>query len=341
MPRVSSERTLGFVLRHVFESRRNSSSGRRICFGSCCAGITADNEFRPSSMSVLFSASSKRPVQRLASGSHRSGRGSIFAFLQERWPVFLDSLAKDLWLVRLRRNTASSSRGRRFCLSTMTMFAFTSTTAEGLLKPVPHQHSQALAKTWVAQGVKVSRAESSPAYRRLLDSVEKTIPAAESVMKNGSVSPTDGPSSSPWAGSGGYSARNSGAPRCVKISARFCAHRLGSGASRPVNLPPVPPVMLHHIPRYLARSLGDDRRTKIAFLLVDGLALDQWIALRDVLGELDSKLWFRENVFRRVPTDHLGFPAGRLCRQTADLASRRAFILRTGESWTQFWVIGG
>ena len=51
-----------------------------------------------------------------------------------------------------------------------------------------------------------------------------------------------------------------------------------------MKLPPAPPVMLDHIPRFLARSLEDDRRSKVAFLLVDGLALDQWIALREVLG---------------------------------------------------------
>jgi hypothetical protein len=46
-----------------------------------------------------------------------------------------------------------------------------------------------------------------------------------------------------------------------------------------------------------------DRRTKVASLLVDGLALDQWIALREVLGELDSKLRFREDlVFAWIPT---------------------------------------
>jgi len=34
-------------------SRRNSSSSHRTCSGSCCAAITADNEFRPFSMSAL------------------------------------------------------------------------------------------------------------------------------------------------------------------------------------------------------------------------------------------------------------------------------------------------
>jgi hypothetical protein len=110
-----------------------------------------------------------------------------------------------------------------------------------------------------------------------------------------------------------------------------------------INLPPAPPVMLHHIPRFLARSLGDDRRTKIAFLLVDGLALDQWIALREVLGELDSKLRFRENaVFAWIPT------ITSVSRQ-ATFAGKPpiyfpASIHTTDKEpglWTQFWVDQG
>ncbi|VVM08331.1 hypothetical protein [Methylacidimicrobium tartarophylax] len=34
----------------------------------------------------------------------------------------------------------------------------------------------------------------------------------------------------------------------------------------------------------------------VGFLLVDGLALDQWLALRKVLGDLDSQLRFCEDL---------------------------------------------
>jgi hypothetical protein len=110
-----------------------------------------------------------------------------------------------------------------------------------------------------------------------------------------------------------------------------------------INLPPAPPVMLHHIPRFLARSLGDDRRSKIAFLLVDGLALDQWIALREVLGELDSKLRFRENaVFAWIPT------ITSVSRQAAFAGKPPIYFptsIHTTDKepglWTQFWVDQG
>jgi hypothetical protein len=49
------------------------------------------------------------------------------------------------------------------------------------------------------------------------------------------------------------------------------------------NLPATPPVMLHHIPRYLARLLETTEVEKVALVVLDGLALDQWIVLRQVL----------------------------------------------------------
>lgn len=70
-----------------------------------------------------------------------------------------------------------------------------------------------------------------------------------------------------------------------------------------VNLPPVPPVMLHHLPRFLARQMGDDRKSKIALIVVDGLAMDQWIVLRDALASRQAGFRFREQaVFAWVPS---------------------------------------
>ena len=39
--------------------------------------------------------------------------------------------------------------------------------------------------------------------------------------------------------------------------------------------------MLHHIPHYLARQ-ATDNNAKIALVVVDGLAMDQWLVIREV-----------------------------------------------------------
>ncbi|MBN2032995.1 MAG: BREX-3 system phosphatase PglZ, partial [Deltaproteobacteria bacterium] len=69
------------------------------------------------------------------------------------------------------------------------------------------------------------------------------------------------------------------------------------------NQPPVPPVMVHHIARAMAREVSQFPDEKVALIVMDGLALDQWIILRDALAKQRPKFAFRENaVFAWIPT---------------------------------------
>ncbi len=238
-------------------------------------------------------------------------REAFFAFLQERWPVFLDRMVA-------RQDDAvhedTPDYGFEFAGPSVLPFDHDDVRVYidnlflgGLLQPVPHEHAETLAKTWAAYGIKVSPEENR--RRRmdgLLDSIEKALPTVETrhgewfhfayrwaelvalELESDATLPEE------------YRERLEALRR--RIDSALTAWVLKRYASL-INLPPAPPVMLHHIPRFLARSIGDDRRTKVAFLLVDGLSLDQWIVLREVLGEQDSKLRFRENaVFAWIPT---------------------------------------
>jgi len=276
---------------------------------------------------------------------------AFFAFLQERWPVFLDSLAKP-------KDDAvhedAAEYGLEFPGPAFLPFDHPDVRIyidnlflEALLQPVPHEQSQVLAKTWVAYGIKVSTVENR--CRRmegLLDSIEKTIPPSEAHHREWlnfayrwaellalELEPdTTLPE--------GYR------KRLEALKSRIDAVLTGWVVKRYsslINLPPVPPVMLHHIPRFLARSIEDDRRLRIAFLLVDGLALDQWIALREVLREQNSTLRFHEEaIFAWIPT------ITSVSRQAA-FAGKPPFyfpesIHNTEKEpllWTQFWVNQG
>lgn len=272
-------------------------------------------------------------------------REAFFAFLQERWPVFLDSLAKP---------EDASRYGFEFPGPTLLPFDhhdvriyIDNLFLEGLLQPVPHEQSQALAKTWVAHGIRVSPVENRRRRMEgLLDSIEKTIPTVEA--RHGEWLHF----AYRWAELVALE-REPDTTLPEEYRERLEALRsridsaltgwVGKRYASLINLPPAPPVMLHHIPRFLARSLGDDRRTKVAFLLVDGLALDQWIALREVLGELDSKLRFRENaVFAWIPT------ITSVSRQAAFAGKPPIYFpasIHTTDKepglWTQFWVDQG
>jgi hypothetical protein len=72
------------------------------------------------------------------------------------------------------------------------------------------------------------------------------------------------------------------------------------------DLPSLPvvkgPVMVHHVPRFLSlqRGLGE---SKIALLVFDGLAVDQWIQIREAMAKRAPTLGFEENTcFAWLPT---------------------------------------
>lgn len=63
------------------------------------------------------------------------------------------------------------------------------------------------------------------------------------------------------------------------------------------------PVMLHQIPRYIERYLEASTTNKVALVVLDGLAFDQWLVLRKVLLKQQTKLKFNtEAVFAWLPT---------------------------------------
>ena len=62
------------------------------------------------------------------------------------------------------------------------------------------------------------------------------------------------------------------------------------------------PVMVHQIPRFLAMRRSPDA-TKVALLVFDGLAIDQWVQMREHVIQQDPKLVFEEGTcFAWIPT---------------------------------------
>ncbi len=66
------------------------------------------------------------------------------------------------------------------------------------------------------------------------------------------------------------------------------------------NHPPTPPVMLNHIPKSMAREIASSNTAKSALILIDGLALDQWVTLRNHIDINHSTTEL--SVFAWVPT---------------------------------------
>ena len=238
-------------------------------------------------------------------------REAFFAFLQERWPVFLDWSAKR---VGLRVREHEGSYGFRlpgpsdlpFDHSDIRVY-MDNLFLEGLLRAVPHPQAESLSKTWLTIGIRTD--EQIDRTRRvagLLDAIATSIPKEEARHDDWfSFAKT-------WAELVSLALESDTIlPEATRQKLEALQTRIDE-ALKPwltkryaglINLPPVPPVMLHHIPRFLSRHIADAEDHKVAFVLVDGLSLDQWIVIRKELVKQRQEFQFRENaVFAWIPT---------------------------------------
>jgi hypothetical protein len=101
--------------------------------------------------------------------------------------------------------------------------------------------------------------------------------------------------------------------------------------------------MLHHLPRFLARQVGEDRNAKIALIVVDGLAMDQWLVVRGALASRQPGFRFREQaVFAWIPS------LTSVSRQATFAGKAPIFFpnsIQTTDKepalWAQFWADQG
>ena len=69
------------------------------------------------------------------------------------------------------------------------------------------------------------------------------------------------------------------------------------------NYPSSKPLVVHHIPGFVAHRLAERSNSRWAFVLVDGLALDQWLILRERLHNSGMAASIEEDaVFAWIPT---------------------------------------
>lgn len=232
---------------------------------------------------------------------------AFFAFLQERWPVFLDRFAAE----QLSEQVHVRERAQSYALPTLHLpfdhpdvrVYIDNLFLEGILQPVAHDQSHELAKTWVKYGIKISPAEDR--LRRidgLLASCERSLPKEQARYGEWIHFAHQWAQLNALIAEGELQAETDAKIRQFtnEVDAQFLAWVKQHYGSL-FNLPATDPVMLHHLPRFFAHSLQPT--TKLAFLLVDGLSLDQWITLREVLHEQEPTLLFREHaVFAWIPT---------------------------------------
>ena len=280
-------------------------------------------------------------------------REAFFAFLQERWPAFLDHMAGKKESV-----VQEDKKPYGFAIDGPLALPFDhpdirvyvdNLFVEGLLHSVSHEHADTLARIWVSIGVQTDQAEAKR-YRlkKLIENLQSSIPAGDA--RHGEwlhfargwaelkkvMSDRELPAG----------CEEHVTPLTELVDKRFLSWVVKRYAGL-INLPATPPVMLHHVPRFLARSLLSPHYAsppvKIALLVVDGLSLDQWMVVREALEIRRPNLRWRENaIFAWIPS------LTSVSRQAAFAGKPPLFFpnsLQTTNQeqalWTRFWADQG
>jgi hypothetical protein len=280
-----------------------------------------------------------------------SDREAFFAFLQERWPIFLDrQAAKGEFAVHEGEqsyglaikgpiNLPFDHDDIRVYIDNLFL--------EGLLHSVSHEHADVLSKSWVCIGVRTDPFEDrSRRLNKLIENLHASIPA-EDARHGYWLHFAQG-----WAelillaNDQTESITEQTSERIRNLQAQVdtgFTTWLSKRYAGLVNLPPAPPVMLHHLPRFLFREMENDRNAKIALVVVDGLSMDQWLVVREALASRQSALQFRERgLFAWIPS------LTSVSRQATFAGKPPLFFpssIQTTEKeqalWAQFWVDHG
>jgi PglZ domain len=272
-------------------------------------------------------------------------REAFFTFLQERWQVFLD---------RLAGKTTSPDVGKALQFGGPLDLPFEHSDVrvyidtlflERSLRPIAHPCAAALAKQWAVIGISIDpQADRQRRLEGLVESVETTVPAPEAKHQDWLVfAHRWGELSALWHEAGSSIQKKlDGRFRALqgKVDANFLTWmqaRFGGLHNQPA----MPPVMVHHVPHAMTRDL--ESAGKVALVLMDGLAIEQWVVLRDILLRQIPELKMREEaVFAWVPTiTPVSRQAAFAGKPPLYFASSIFTTDKDEKGWTQFWLDHG
>lgn len=281
------------------------------------------------------------PLERIV-----SDREAFFEFLQERWPIFLEGLTPGETEIVSEKGLTDNLKypgpsvipfdhdDIRIYIDNLFL--------EGMLHPVQHPKSDMLSKMWVVSGIHVdAELDTLRRLQKLMKSIEGSIPDSEGKHQDWLIF------AHRWAEVIVlfYQAKKSETltrqfqmlqEMVDKAFLRWIQKRYGGL----YNQPPVPPVMVHHIPRAMERYMRSMGREKVALILIDGMAFDSWLVIKEEFMKQLPHLSIRERaIFGWIPT------ITSVSRQAAFAGKPPIYFpnsINTTEResalWLQFWM---
>ena len=271
-----------------------------------------------------------------------SDRQRFLTFLQERWLGFLYKSANiplPAGVVAPLPEVPFGHPDVRVTIDTLFI--------EGGLTPVPFGQADAISDDWVRVGITGGgRAAVADRLGRLLEILGGDVPPEDCRFRLWlSFAQRWAEASALW-----HRLDASGqavlAPQYQTLQAdvdRSFAAWLDKRYSGLHSQPPTPPVMLHHVPRAMARALEDGKTRKVALVVVDGMALDQWLILRQSLTAKLPHLAIQDDaVFAWVPTlTSVSRQAVFSGKPPVQFGKHIGTISKEASQWAQFWADQG
>ena len=273
-----------------------------------------------------------------------SDRGAFWDFLQERWRLFVMSMADG------GERIVAESAAMKYPGALALPFEHDDVRVyidnlftEGILKPIEWVASAVKAKPWVKVGMQSTTVEEADVrFDDLCSAVEQDVPPDDAGVSawlafaqkygqmqrvwNEKIQTLKTPHGERYAG------------LHAEVNKRFSTW-LASTYRGIYNYPAVTPVMVHHIPGFLAHRLAEKEAAKVALLLVDGLAVDQWLLLKEGLAEALADATVHENALMAwiptiTPVSRQAAYSGKIPAYFADTVTRTD---RDEYGWRQFW----
>lgn len=248
------------------------------------------------------------PLRRLV-----PSREEFFAFLQERWPLFVqrskptgDRVAEPAEPYGLQLpgpvELPFDHEDVRVYIDSLFL--------EGILTPTDVLPKKAVEGTWLVVGVRGNEvADAQARFARLTEALEQSLPTDTDGYRKWTETAWRWAEWSALRWTLGARALESRASAISALEKRldesFTRWMLAHYASLHVSYLPLP-VMVHHVPRYLAHgwvpaARGGPASKRIALLVMDGLALSQWTFLRAQLAGNKHRV-SEHAIFAWVPT---------------------------------------
>lgn len=306
--RMGDNATMDFILRHAFAIAAELISTEvdllrcllRLHYGKICIpSMLAERIVSVLQKNETFDC---WPLEEIVSDAE-----SFFAFIQERWPVFLLNLGKSDQIKEKLPEYGFKYHGPAYLpLDHQDIRVYIDNLfVEGKLTPVDVDGLQIENGSWLMGGIVTVNNNDDDDVRisRLFDSVEAEKLSMESRYAD-------------WISFALKWAELSSLIHCGnstvqkqrlnefgdKVNMVF-ADWLENHYASLINLPPSTPAMLHHVPRRLVRTLEDHVMGRVALVVIDGLSMDQWVTVRNILQKQNNDLILRESAtFAWIPT---------------------------------------